>query len=172
VRSRISALAVVLCALAGCGGGASSEDAGSSGGQKDAAADNVNLRTGPARDRIEEMFKVYREALVEGDYVTACARLAPESVEALQRNVKKNGVEEDSCAETLEAVYDSVPDEQRRVLVEVSRRARIERVVVARDRAVLVWSTVADGEPVKLRHAARRIGEEWKLIDTNSTPSG
>jgi hypothetical protein len=163
------AVAALLALLAGCGGG---DDGGSKGAAKkkpvDTAAGDVRLRRGPATARIREMFKVYNEATASHDFGTACARLAPESVDAMLAELKGKGIEESSCVGGLTRIYDIVPDKQRRLLDDATRNARIRALDVNGKKAKIDWTTRVNGRRLTLTHGARMIGDEWKMVDVGN----
>lgn len=167
-RATAAAL-LVLLALGGCGGGG---DGGSNGGAKkkqvDAAAGDARLHEGPATARIREMFKVYNEATARRDFPTACARLAPESVDAMLTELKGKGIEESSCVGALTHIYDIVPDKQRKLLDDAARNARILALHVSGKKAKIDWATRVNGKRLTLTHGARMIGDEWKMVDVGN----
>ena len=156
-------LAVGCCALAGCGGADEDKPKQTSA---DAAFHNARLRHGTPQSRIREMFKVYSKAVLARDFGTACARLAPESVDFMLAQLKGAGVTETGCEDAMARVYDSLSRKQVVILDAVARTGRLRKIELHGTTAKLEETATANGRRVYTTHGARKIGEEWKLVDT------
>lgn len=169
MRRLAVACAVGCLAFGGCGGGDSggSSESGNSGSAGASAVPNdPRLHTGPPRERIEAMFELYNGALVKRDYATACALLAPESVDSLLEKLKQAGREADSCEDGFKTAYGSAPESETKVLDEVARTARVRKITVSGQTAKIEWSAEANGRTFGITHGARQVGADWKLVDT------
>jgi hypothetical protein len=164
----------ILCALlaagllAGCGGGDDEPDPAARETSTPAATQGAE----DAEAEIRETFDDYNEALVERDFDDACEQLAPETSEKLRENVKTLGVTDppQECADLLALIYervDKVPD-QKKLLEEIASSAKIDRVTVKGDTATIKWTASANGQNTSIEQTARRIGDEWKLIDVTN----
>ena len=117
-------LAVGCCALAGCGGGG--EDTQQA--PVDAAAGDARLRQGTPQSRIRQTYKVFNRGLLDRDFGTVCARLAPESIDFMLRKFKRSGIAETSCEVALARVYKILPKEQVDTLDEAARTIRVRKI--------------------------------------------
>jgi hypothetical protein len=162
----IACLVAGLCALAGCGGGSGDDVPRQT--SADAAAHDPRLRHGTPQSRIREMYKVYSRAILDRDFGTACARLAPESVDAMLKKLKRAGITETGCEDAMARIYKVAPKEQVEILDAVARTYRVRRIELHGSSATLEETASARGQRVLTTHGARRIGEEWKLVDTTN----
>ena len=164
----------ILCALlaagllAGCGGGVDEPDPAARETSTPAATQGPE----DAEAEIRESFDDYNKALVERDFDDACEQLAPETSEKLRENVKTLGVTDQpqECADLLALIYervDKVPD-QKKLLEEIASSAKIDAVTVKGDTATIKWTASANGQNTSIEQTARRIGDEWKLIDVTN----
>lgn len=151
----VACVATACAVLGGCGGD-----------EKSASASDPALTTGSAQDRIEAMFKSYNGAIAKHDFATACDRLAKESVDAMLKKLEENGAEQDSCEAGFKKIYSVIPDEQAKLLDEIASNAAVKKITVQGETAKVVWTTEANGRTVTLTHGARKVGEEWKFVDT------
>ncbi len=148
--------------LAGCGGG---------GGEK-AATPAATQSAGEAETSIRQTFETYNAALAERDYDGACGQLSPETVTKLRANVVKAGLKDapEDCAGLLGAIYSAADRDptQKKTLDEVAKTAKIDKITVTGDAAVINWNATVQGNNTKVTQSARRIDGEWKLVDVTN----
>jgi hypothetical protein len=150
--------------LAGCGGGGGDEAATSTPAAKQSAAD--------AEGEIRETFEAYNKALAGRDYDGACDQLSPETVTKLRANLVKAGLKDapEDCPGLLKAIYTATDQDptQKKTLDEVATSAKIDKVTITGDTAVIDWNATVQGKNTKVTQAARRIDGEWKLVDVTN----
>jgi hypothetical protein len=156
------ALLIAAALLGGCGGGDDDKPSTPAATQDadDAEAD------------VRETFDDYNAALAERDYDDACDQLAPETVTRLRANVTKAGVKDapDDCPGLLKAIYATTDKDptQKKVLDEVAKSAKIDKVTITGDSAVINWNATVGGKVTQVTQSARRIDGEWKLVDVTN----
>jgi hypothetical protein len=159
---RILLALLIAGLLAGCGGG----------GDEDAATPAATQSAADAEADVRETFDEYNAALAERDYDDACDQLAPETVTKLRANVVKAGLKDapGDCAELLKAIYATTDQDptQKKTLDEVAKSAKIEKVTVNGDSAVIDWNATVQGKKTQVTQSARRIDGEWKLVDVTN----
>jgi hypothetical protein len=157
------ALLIAAAAIGGCGG---SDD------DDKAATPAATQSAGDAEGDVRETFEDYNTALAERDYDDACDQLAPETVTKLRANVAKAGLKDapDDCPGLLKAIYATTDKDptQKKVLDEVAKSAKIDKVTVTGDSAVINWNATVGGKVTQVTQSARRIGGEWKLVDVTN----
>jgi hypothetical protein len=157
-------LLVLLMAglLAGCGGG----------GGEETATPPAKQSASDAEAEIRETFEAYNTALAERDFDGACDRLSPETVTKLRANVVKAGLKDapEDCPGLLEAIYSATDRDptQKKTLDEVAKSAKIDKVTVTGDTAVIDWNATVQGKNTQVTQSARRIDGEWKLVDVTN----
>jgi hypothetical protein len=156
------ALLVAAALLGGCGGG----------DDDDTAAPAKTQSAGDAEADVRETFQDYNDALAERDYDDACDQLAPETVTKLRANVVKAGLADapENCSGLLKAIYTATDKDptQKKTLDEVAKSAKIDKVTITGDNAVIDWNATVGGKTTKVTQTARRIEGEWKLIDVTN----
>jgi hypothetical protein len=156
------ALLIAAALLGGCGGGDDDE----------AATPAATQSAADAEGDVRETFKEYNSALAERDYDDACDQLAPETVTKLRANVVKAGLADapEDCAGLLKAIYTETDKDpaQKKTLDEVARSAKIDKVTITGDNAVIDWNATVDGKKTQVTQSARRIDGEWKLVDVRN----
>ena len=110
--------------------------------------------------------------MAERDYDGACDRLSPETVTKLRANVVKAGLKDapEDCPGLLEAIYSATDRDptQKKTLDEVAKSAKIDKVTVTGDTAVIDWNATVQGKNTQVTQSARRIDGEWKLVDVTN----
>ena len=89
---RIFRVLLVCALLAGCGGDDEEQTATPAKTETPAAEKSATPAAQDEEAAVREVFDSYMAALKEKDFDTACSKLAPETTEKLQENVKKLGV--------------------------------------------------------------------------------
>jgi hypothetical protein len=156
------ALLIAAALVGGCGGGDDDE----------AATPAATQSAADAEGDVRETFGDYNAALAERDYDDACDQLAPETVTKLRANVEKAGLKDapDDCPGLLKAIYATTDKDptQKKTLDEVARSAKIDKVTVTGDTAVIDWNATVQGKKTQVTQTARRIDGDWKLVDVTN----
>jgi hypothetical protein len=156
------ALLIAAALVGGCGGGDDDEAATPAATQSAAAAE----------DDVRETFEDYNAALAERGYDDACDQLAPETVTKLRANVAKAGLKDapEDCPGLLKAIYAATDKDpaQKKTLDEVARSAKIDKVTVTGNTAVIDWNATVQGKKTQVTQSARRIDGDWKLVDVTN----
>jgi hypothetical protein len=149
---RRPAVAVVLAAavaLGGCGGGET----------------RLSQAPPPVDLQVRAVFAEYTRAMARGDWGTACAHLAPESIEKLRLAAGKLArIPPNTCPAVLRLVVRSSSARDRARLREIASTARVRRVLVGDDGAFISWWAVLDGKRVPVAQALRRVGRDYRLV--------
>lgn len=189
---RASFLAVAVLCLSGCG----SDNEPTSSAAEEATPSTSTPATGPtdpaptatstpttpsapsgspegdAERQIERVFADYNASLVKGDFAAGCRYLAPETIAKLRENLEKVVADPpEGCEAGLRALYQRIDDkypEQKRQLTEIATTARIEKLTVTGNSAIVNWSAKYEGKRVKLSQSARQVGGQWKLVDVSN----
>lgn len=115
---------------------------------------------------VQDVFRRYYQALLARDWTTACAVNAPETKEALLRNLKEQGgVTVASCEEAFSRIYANPATAE--IADEISRTAQVSDVTVTGDRATITWNAQIQGQRPTVTNGLRRVDGAWLLLDTN-----
>jgi hypothetical protein len=150
-------LALLACvALAGCGG-------------KDQPAATATVDEAA---QVRQVFTSYNAALAAEDWGKSCSYLAPETATKLRASVRKLGytaVPKD-CPRLLAATYRAVERRpgQKDLIQTVLKTAKIDGIDVTGEKAVIDWHADFGGTQRPVHQSARKIDDEWKLIDVTS----
>ncbi len=163
----LAATACLAGALAmGVGACGGDDDDGGGGGDQGGAKPPAG---GSAEQQVRQVFEDYTAALGSDDYGTACKYLAPETIAKLEQNVEKlTGSASDDCEGNMRKLYGRVTGDAAKRLDAVTRTARIDRITVTGDSAIVNWSAEYAGKRVPVSQSARRIGGDWKLVDVSN----
>jgi hypothetical protein len=121
------------------------------------------LSHGADRARIQASFDTYNIALAKGDFAIACTRLAPETIAKATREA---GVAD--CAAALRKLYAKSGKEAGKQLHDIATSAQIQRLDYDSPTVVTIrWLASVRGHPYDASQQMRRIGAQWKLVDTS-----
>ncbi len=163
-------VAVTVMLISGCGA-ENDKAAGADGAPSRPATSGATPSAASDEQKLREVFGAYNAAVVEGDAAAACRYLAPESVEKLRANLKKilPSVPKD-CEGSTRALYKALEQNpaEAQMLKTVSRTAKIEKLKIVGDSAILDWSARVEGKRVPVSQSARKINGSWKLVDVSN----
>ena len=107
--------------------------------------------------------------MAERDFDGACDALSPETVTKLRANVVKAGLKDapDDCPGLLEAIYSATDRDptQKKTLDEVAKSAKIDKVTVTGDTAVIDWNATVQARTRRSRspRAASTANGSWSM---------
>jgi hypothetical protein len=169
-----AASAVLALALAACGGPTAPSAPAAPApaapaptdppGASAVAAAPVSVEADKAA--VQDVFRRYYQALLARDWTTACEVNAPETKEALLRNLKQQGgVTAGSCEEAFSRIYDNPAAAQ--IADEIAKSAQVTDVTVTGDQATITWNAQVQGQRPTVTNGLRRVDGAWRLLDTS-----
>lgn len=158
------ASAALVAALAGCGTPVSGSAAPVPGPPPTVAATPTPAATD--EEAVETVFRAYYQALIDRDFATACGFNAPETTEQLLAGLRGRGVNVSSCEQALNTIY-ATPGAAG-IVEGIARSTTVEGVAVNGDQGSVTWSADLRGTRTTVTSELRRIGGDWKLVDTGA----
>jgi hypothetical protein len=155
----VAVVAGILASASGCDNGGASHARG--------ATTTTAISTADAKRQLRHLFHAYNAALHRGDFGASCNYLAPETIAKLRESLRRlEGSAPAGCRASMTRLYRGLNPVAMRRLRRGTRTARIERILVTGDSAVIEW--MPGGNRIPNTQSARRVGGEWKLVDVSN----
>lgn len=145
--------AAVLVALLTSCSGAAPDTADTAPPAPDASAQ--------ARDAVRATFAGYTRALLDRDFVGACATLTDQAAKALVDDINTKNIPARSCDQAYAALYST---EAAQKLDESNRTVRVTDVAVDGDTASLTYTGTVAGRPVPPQTIrVQQVAGRWRI---------
>jgi hypothetical protein len=115
--------------------------------------------------QVRQVFRAYTDAVAARDFRTACSHLAPVSIVQMRRDAAKYiSSPPHDCAALFSFLNSTATKKEAVRIAEVTRTARVRRVVMGADGPVIQWTATVDGKRVPVSQSVRRVGATYKLV--------
>jgi hypothetical protein len=137
----------------------------------EAATEAPEAQAGGDEGEVREMFADYTEALGDRDWDEACSHLAPETTDKLKSNVAQLGLKNApaDCEGLMDTLYTQIDKDPtaKKAIDDITATAKVTEVKIDGVNATVSWSAKVNGADTPVTQTARKIDDEWKLIDVN-----